>query len=178
LGGIGSPSGVRKPSRRSTAFFSLGLKPRMPSRASAAFICHKVGTKGFAGRLNGVRSRRVRDKRTIENLPTDRRLELLVEAVVDYALYLLNPQGRIVSWNPGASRLKGYEAEEIIGRDFAAFFSPEDRERGIPQIALSTAAKTGRFESEGWRVRKDGSRFWARSARRHSRAKRRTARFH
>jgi PAS domain S-box-containing protein len=103
----------------------------------------------------------VPDNLTIENFPNERRLELLVEAVVDYAFYLLNPQGRIVSWNPGAHRLKGYEADEIIGGNFAVFFTPEDRERGLPQLALNTAAKTGRFESEGWRVRKDGSQFWA-----------------
>jgi PAS domain S-box-containing protein len=103
----------------------------------------------------------VPDNLTIENFPNERRLELLVEAVVDYAFYLLNPQGRIVSWNPGAHRLKGYEADDIIGGNFAVFFTPEDRERGMPQLALNTAAKTGRFESEGWRVRKDGSQFWA-----------------
>jgi PAS domain S-box-containing protein len=84
---------------------------------------------------------------------------LLLAAVIDYALYLISPEGRIVSWN--ARRLKGYEEEEIIGREFAEFFIPEDRQRGLPQLALATAAKMGRFESEGWRVRKDGSRFWA-----------------
>jgi PAS domain S-box-containing protein len=80
---------------------------------------------------------------------------------VDYALYLLNPEGKIVSWNPGAHRLKGYEASEIIGQHFSRFFTREDRERGLPSIALQTAAREGRFESEGWRVRKDGSNFWA-----------------
>jgi PAS domain S-box-containing protein len=104
---------------------------------------------------------RLATKQTIEKLPHDKQLELLLAAVIDYALYLISPEGRIVSWNAGARRLKGYEEEEIIGREFAEFFIPEDRQRGLPQLALATAARTGRFESEGWRVRKDGSRFWA-----------------
>jgi PAS domain S-box-containing protein len=100
-------------------------------------------------------------KLTIEGIPHQRRLELLVDAVVDYALYLLNPNGEIVSWNPGARRLKGYEAKEVIGSRFHNFFTPEDQAQGFPDHALAIAARTGRFESEGWRIRKDGSRFWA-----------------
>jgi PAS domain S-box-containing protein len=99
--------------------------------------------------------------KSIEALDHKRRLELLVHALVDYALYLLNPEGTIVSWNPGARRLKGYEDSEIIGQNFSRFFTPEDRERGIPKVFLETAAREGRFESEGWRIRKDGSKFWA-----------------
>ena len=98
---------------------------------------------------------------TIEGVPYQRRLELLVDAVIDYALYLLNLKGEIVSWNPGARRLKGYEAEEVIGTRFHNFFTTEDQARGFPDHALETAARNGHFESEGWRVRKDGSRFWA-----------------
>ena len=100
-------------------------------------------------------------KLSIEGVPYERRLELLVDAVVDYALYLLNPKGEIVSWNPGARRLKGYEAEEVIGRRFHNFFAPEDQAQGFPDHALEMATRSGRFESEGWRIRKDGSRFWA-----------------
>ena len=100
-------------------------------------------------------------KLTIEGFPYQRRLELLVDAVIDYALYLLNPNGEIVSWNPGARRLKGYEAEEVIGRKFHNFFTAEDQARSFPDHALEMAARNGHFESEGWRVRKDGSRFWA-----------------
>jgi PAS domain S-box-containing protein len=103
----------------------------------------------------------VSDKLTIAEVPHERRLELLVDAVVDYALYLLNPTGEIVSWNPGARRLKGYEADEVIGSRFHNFFTPEDQANGFPDHALDMATRTGRFESEGWRVRKDGSRFWA-----------------
>ena len=98
---------------------------------------------------------------TIETLSGERRLALLVHAVVDYALYLLTPNGVIVSWNPGARRLKGYEGSEIIGQHFSCFFVSEDQERGQPKIALKIAAKEGRFESEGWRIRADGSQFWA-----------------
>jgi PAS domain S-box-containing protein len=111
---------------------------------------------------NGLfREARLATKQTIEKLPHDKQLDLLIGAVIDYALYLISTEGRIVSWNAGARRLKGYEEEEIIGREFAEFFTLEDRQRGLPKLALATAAKTGRFESEGWRVRKDGSRFWA-----------------
>jgi PAS domain S-box-containing protein len=89
------------------------------------------------------------------------RYRLLVNAVTDYAIYMLDPNGRITSWNPGARRLKGYEEAEILGQHFSRFYIDEDRVAGLPALALATAAKDGRFEREGWRVRKDGSRFWA-----------------
>ena len=84
-----------------------------------------------------------------------------MQSVVDYAIYLISPDGRVLTWNSGAERLKGYDADEIIGRSFTVFYTAEDRDRGIPQRALDVAARTGRFETEGWRVRKDGTRFWA-----------------
>lgn len=87
--------------------------------------------------------------------------QLLVDAVTDYALYMLDAEGRIVTWNTGAERFKGYSADEIIGEHFCRFFSPEDQAAGVPARALNAAAHEGRFEAEGWRVRKDGSRFWA-----------------
>ena len=93
--------------------------------------------------------------------PPPETFQLLVDAVSDYALYMLDPAGRIVTWNSGAERFKGYSAEEIIGKHFSRFFLPQDRETGIPALALETAARDGRFEAEGWRIRKDGSRFWA-----------------
>ena len=74
---------------------------------------------------------------------------------------MLDPAGNIISWNPGAERIKGYTASEIIGQHFSRFYTPEDQAARIPQKALATAANTGRFTAEGWRVRKDGSRFWA-----------------
>ncbi len=88
------------------------------------------------------------------------RYRILVEAITDYAVYLLEPNGNIASWNPGAQRFKGYQASEIIGKNFAVFYTPEERAVGLPQKALATAAKEGKFETEGWRVRKDGTRFW------------------
>jgi len=89
------------------------------------------------------------------------RYQQLVEAITDYAIYMLDPSGRIVSWNPGAERFKGYTAQEIIGQHFSRFYTPEDKATELPRRALETAAKEGKFESEGWRVRKDGTRFWA-----------------
>jgi PAS domain S-box-containing protein len=97
----------------------------------------------------------------IEALDDARRLQILIDGVTDYAVYLIGPDGRVASWNTGANRLKGYEVSEIIGKPYASFFTPEDRARGVPDLALKTAAATGRWEQEGWRVRKDGTRFWA-----------------
>jgi PAS domain S-box-containing protein len=90
-----------------------------------------------------------------------RRYQMLVDAVVDYAIYMLDLEGRVATWNPGAERMKGYTADEIIGQSFATFFTEEDRKAGKPDRALRTAAETGRFEDEGWRERKDGTAFWA-----------------
>jgi PAS domain S-box-containing protein len=89
------------------------------------------------------------------------RFRLFVEAVTDYAIYMLDPVGTVSSWNAGAQRFKGYEASEILGENFARFYEPADRAAGLPAHALATAAREGKFEAEGWRVRKDGSRFWA-----------------
>jgi PAS domain S-box-containing protein len=92
---------------------------------------------------------------------TERRLNILVEAVTDYAIYMLDPDGRVVSWNAGAARIKGYDRREIVGRHFSDFYTAEDRDARIPWKGMAAAAETGRYESEGWRVRKDGSKFWA-----------------
>jgi PAS domain S-box-containing protein len=88
------------------------------------------------------------------------RYRILVEAITDYAIYLLDPNGNVASWNSGAQRIMGYQPTDIIGKNFSVFYSPEDQALGLPQIALETAAKEGKFKTEGWRVRKDGSRFW------------------
>jgi PAS domain S-box-containing protein len=92
---------------------------------------------------------------------TEHRFRLLVEGVVDYAIYMLDPQGIVTNWNAGAKRIKGYEPEEVIGRHFGMFYPPEDREAGLPARSLDTARKTGKFETEGWRLRKDGTKFFA-----------------
>lgn len=89
------------------------------------------------------------------------RFRLLVAGVTDYAIYMLSPEGIISSWNAGAQRFKGYKPEEVIGRHFSCFYTDEDRAINLPAVALQTALDTGKFEAEGWRVRKDGSRFWA-----------------
>ena len=89
------------------------------------------------------------------------RYRLLVEGITDYAIYMLDPQGMISSWNPGAARFKGYAAAEILGQHFSRFYTEDDRARDLPGHALRTAREEGRFESQGWRVRKDGTRFWA-----------------
>jgi PAS domain S-box-containing protein len=89
------------------------------------------------------------------------RYRLLIGAISDYAIYMLDAGGHVASWNPGAERFKGYKAEEILGEHFSRFYTPEDRAAGLPARVLKTAAAEGRFEGEGWRVRKDGTQFWA-----------------
>jgi PAS domain S-box-containing protein len=89
------------------------------------------------------------------------RFQLLVNSVEDYAIYMLDPQGLVSTWNAGARRFKGYAEHEILGAHFSRFYTERDREAGLPARALKTALEAGRFEAEGWRVRKDGTRFWA-----------------
>ncbi|HEY0883724.1 MAG TPA: PAS domain S-box protein [Ramlibacter sp.] len=91
----------------------------------------------------------------------DGRFQLLVEAVVDYGIFMLDPTGHVVSWNPGAEKLKGYSRDQILGQHFSVFYPPEVVAAGWPQEELRRATERGRFEDEGWRVRKDGTRFWA-----------------
>jgi PAS domain S-box-containing protein len=92
---------------------------------------------------------------------SERQFRHLVESVADYAIFLLDAEGVVTSWNTGAERIKGYTAAEIIGQHFSTFYTEEDRGSGLPGLALTTARRTGRFEMEGWRVRKEGKRFWA-----------------
>ena len=92
---------------------------------------------------------------------SEQRFRLLVQGVTDYAIFMLDPEGVVANWNLGASRIKGYAAEEIIGRHFSQFYTAADRQAGVPHRALETARRTGKYEAEGWRVRKDGTVFWA-----------------
>jgi PAS domain S-box-containing protein len=92
---------------------------------------------------------------------SERQFRLLVDGVTDYAIFMLDPNGVVSNWNIGAKRIKGYAAAEIVGQHFSRFYTDEDREAGIPAAALELARREGRYESEGWRVRKDGTRFWA-----------------
>jgi rsbT co-antagonist protein RsbR len=94
-------------------------------------------------------------------LGSESSFRLLVQSVKDYAIIMLDPDGNVASWNEGAQKFKGYQAEEIVGKNFSIFYTQEDIARGKPAQELKIAADQGRFEDEGWRVRKDGSRFWA-----------------
>jgi PAS domain S-box-containing protein len=113
---------------------------------------------GFAKITRDITERRANQEALIES---ERRFRYLVESVVDYAIYMLDVNGTVTNWNRGAERIKGYRADDIVGRHFSRFYTPEDRRAGVPARMLATALKEGRCESEGWRVRKDGSRFWA-----------------
>jgi len=92
---------------------------------------------------------------------SEEQFRLLVQSVTDYAIYMLDAEGRVSSWNAGAERIKLYRPDEAVGQHFGIFYTEEDQQAGVPQMALQTAAREGRFETDGWRVRKDGSRFWA-----------------
>lgn len=116
------------------------------------------GRRIFAGIIRDITDR----KRTEERLRnSEERLRLLVESVRDYAITSLDIEGRVTSWNTGAERMFGWSADEIVGQDFSCFFSPEAVSEGLPGRALAAVRETGRHEAEGWRLRKDGSRFWA-----------------
>ncbi|MDH0649073.1 PAS domain S-box protein [Pseudomonas sp. GD03858] len=102
--------------------------------------------------------------RPAHSLMPEARYEQLVQAVVDYAIYMLDPAGHVVSWNAGAERIKGYRADEVIGRHFSLFFTDHDRAEGRPERLLQQALTRGVAQDEGWRVRKDGTQFWALAA--------------
>ena len=108
-------------------------------------------------------TRDVTERRSAEEAlrQSEERFRLLVQSVQDYAILMLDPEGRVSSWNKGAERIKGYAADEIIGRSFMLFYPPDVAANGFPQRELEVAAREGSFEDENWRVRKDGSRFWA-----------------
>ena len=113
---------------------------------------------GFAKITRDMTEKRAAQQALLE---AERRFRILVQGVTDYAIYMLDPEGHVTNWNAGAERIKGYSADEITGQHFSRFYAPEDAERGIPGKALATARETGRYEAEGWRIRKDGTRFWA-----------------
>ena len=113
---------------------------------------------GFAKITRDMTEKRAAQQELLE---AERRFRILVQGVTDYALYMLDPEGQVTSWNAGAERIKQYSADEIVGQHFSRFYTPEDADKGTPVRALETARKTGRYEAEGWRQRKDGTRFWA-----------------
>jgi PAS domain S-box-containing protein len=116
------------------------------------------GHVGYAKITRDITERRAAQEALVES---ERRFRMLVQSVIDYAIYMLDPSGIVTNWNAGAERLKGYAANEIVGQHFSRFYTKEDRAAGLPMRVLDTASNEGRFEGEGWRIRKDGSRFWA-----------------
>ncbi|MFL6721412.1 MAG: PAS domain S-box protein [Sphingomonas sp.] len=160
----GVPARVLETARREGKFEGEGWRVRKDgTRFWASVVVDAIKNEqgelvGFAKITRDMTEQRAAQEALLE---AERRFRLLVEGVTDYAIYMLDPQGRVTNWNAGAKRIKGYAPNEIIGEHFSRFYVPEDAEAGVPKRALETARETGRYEAEGWRVRKDGSRFWA-----------------
>ncbi len=130
----------------------------LAARAKAEAQLQKVNAMLEARATMGARQLAVSATRLEQ---AEQHLSLLIDTVTDYAIFLLDPLGNVESWNPGAQRIKGYTREEIVGQHFSRFYTEADRTAGIPARALAIAAEAGKYEMEGWRLRKDGSRFWA-----------------
>src|SRR4051795_4414807 len=139
---------------RGTPLDSRGLE-KVPAIEEQNAALLRLFQSGWAGSMDQAGSQQ-RDL-----FESERSFRLLVEAVTDYALYMLDPSGRVSSWNIGAQRIKGYEPAEILGQHFSRFYTETDRANGKPARALRIAEQQGRYEEEGWRVRKDGTFFWA-----------------
>ena len=153
----------------------FGVTRRTPRQFKADVIWRSVLAAGECGpdRLGtilrlpsywGLRGKNLMARKDIQLqklIESERKFRLLVEGVVDYAIYMLDPTGIITNWNAGAKRIKGYQAKEVIGKHFGMFYLPEDREAGLPERSLQTAKANGRFDAEGWRQRKDGTKFLA-----------------
>jgi len=160
----GVPERVLETARREGKFVGEGWRVRKDgSRFWASVVIDRINDEkgeliGFAKITRDMANKREAEQALLES---ERRFRILVQGVTDYAIYMLDPEGRVTNWNVGAQRIKGYSPEEIVGEHFSRFYTPEDFEAGVPARALDTARKTGRYEAEGWRVRKDGTRFWA-----------------
>ena len=160
----GVPERALATARRDGSFSAEGWRLRKDgSRFWASVVIDAIRDEqgalvGFAKVTRDVTDRQMANASLIES---ERRYRRLVEAVVDYAIFQLDVDGIVATWNVGAQRIKGYAADEIIGQSFSRFYTEEDRAAGVPQRALATATREGRYEAEGWRLRKDGSRFWA-----------------
>ena len=160
----GLPARVLEEARSEGRFEGEGWRMRKDgSRFWAHVVIDRIaddhgGLVGYAKITRDLTERHLLEQRSSAH---ERQFELLVQGVTDYAIYMLNPEGIVTNWNAGAERAKGYKAEEIVGRHFSRFYSAEDREQGLPARVLEQARSEGKFEGEGWRIRKDGSRFWA-----------------
>ena len=139
--------------------FSLIGKMRLAARAARSSLGRLIAAVADRVSLSGYAPPARATHRSL--LESEERFRLLVEGVHDYAIVMLDPNGKVVSWNSGAQRIQGYSADQIIGQHFSRFFSAEDIARAKPEEELQMASRTGRFEEESWRIRKDGSRFWA-----------------
>jgi PAS domain S-box-containing protein len=161
---IGLPATALRTAREQGRFEHEGWRVRKDgSRFWAHVIIDPIRDSkgelvGYAKITRDLSERREAEKALRES---QEQLRLLVQGVTDYALYMLDLEGRVSSWNAGAERIKGYTRNEILGHHFSRFYTEEEREAGVPTFGLKQAAETGRWETEGWRVRKDGSRFWA-----------------
>ncbi len=160
----GLPARALETSAREGKFEAEGWRLR---KDGSRFWAHVVidPIRDSSGTLTGFAkvTRDLTERRASEEAlrHSEQQFRLLIQGVTDYAIYMLSPEGIVTNWNPGAARIKGYSPEEIIGQHFSRFYTPEDRGAGKPQRALETATHEGKFEAEGWRVRKDGSRFWS-----------------
>ena len=159
----GVPAEALRTAAETGRFIAEGFRQRKDgTRFWAAVVIDPIRQDG---KLVGYAkiTRDVTAQREAQNaaLESERRFRLLVQSVTDYAIFMLDPDGLVTNWNVGAARIKHYGADEILGQHFSVFYSPEDRVAGAPAVALETARREGRYEAESWRIRKDGSRFWA-----------------
>jgi PAS domain S-box-containing protein len=160
----GVPGEVLETARRVGRFEGEGWRVRKDgTRFWASVVIDRISNDkdellGFAKITRDMTDKR---EAQLALLDAERRFRILVQGVTDYAIFMLDPEGRVTNWNAGAERIKGYTPDEIVGEHFSRFYTPEDLAIGTPKKAIETARRTGRYEAEGWRVRKDGTRFWA-----------------
>jgi PAS domain S-box-containing protein len=131
-------------------------------RAYNAHFCPVKDSRGSVVGATGLiidMTERIQVQRALRE--SEQRYRQVLESVKDYAIFTLDPEGHVTSWNPGAERIKGFRAGDVIGKHFSIFYTPEDIEKGVPQLSLQSALQDGHFEAEGWRLRKDSTRYWA-----------------
>ena len=160
----GEPQRALETAAREGRYEKIGWRVK---KSGERFLANVVidAVRDSTGRLVGYAkiTRDISERASAEEAlrESEQRFEILVRGVTDYAIYMIDTEGRITNWNAGGERIKGYAEHEVLGRSFSMFYTDEDRAAGEPQRAIETAAREGRYERESWRVRKDGSRFWA-----------------